>query len=422
MRNGFRFRDRAEAGRLLGERVAAVVGPRAGDAVVLGLPRGGVPVARGVARALGVAVDVFLVRKLGYPGQPELAMGAIASGGVRVLNEQLVTQLRLPGELIDRVAEREARELVRREHVYRGDRPPPELRGKTVVLVDDGLATGATMRASVEAVRLAGPGRVLVAVPTAPPHALRELRHAVDDLVWLIAPDAFHAVGLWYEDFREVPDDEVRRLLLLPAEQAVQAGGAEAALVRPDDARGLVVFAHGSGSSRFSPRNRFVAGVLEEASFATLLVDLLTPGEERVDLQTREHRFDIGLLTDRFAGALRWAAALELPMGVFGASTGAAAALAAAAREPDAVRAVVSRGGRPDLAGPALSDVRAPTLLIVGGRDEAVLELNRQAREAMTAATVDLEIVPGATHLFEERGALERVAESARDWFRRFLS
>ena len=383
MRNGVRFRNRAEAGRVLGERVAAELGRR--EAIVLGLPRGGVPVARGVARALGAPLDVFLVRKLGYPGQPELAMGAIASGGVRVLNEQLVAQLRLDDELIDRVADKEEQELVRREHAYRGDRPQPDLDGKTVVLVDDGLATGATMRAAVEAVRRAGPERVCVAVPTAPPHALRELQGAVDELVWLLAPEPFHAVGLWYEDFREVSDEEVRRLLELQAEQDVRTGDAEAALVLPDGATGLVVVAHGSGSSRFSPRNRYAAGVLEEAGLATLLVDLLTREEEQVDLRTRELRFDIDLLTERIVGALHWAGlnravSPDLPIGLFGASTGAAAALVAAAREPEIVRAVVSRGGRPDLAGSALAEVRAPTLLVVGGLDELVLDLNRRAR------------------------------------------
>ena len=420
MASGGRFRDRGEAGRLLGERLAQ---PRAlGHVVVLGLPRGGVPVARQVARALGAPLDVFLVRKLGFPGQPELAMGAIASGGIRVLNEQLVRELRLSNELIDRVAEQEEKELSRREQAYRGDRPPLDLCGKTVVLVDDGLATGATMRAAVEAVRRHGPRRVVVAVPSAPPHALEDLRDGIDELVWLIAPDPFYAVGLWYEDFREVSDGDVRRLLRIPAEQAVDAGGAEAALVVPEDARGLVVFAHGSGSSRFSPRNRYVAGMLEEAELATLLVDLLTTEEERVDLRTREHRFDIELLAERVVSAVGWAESLRFPIGLFGASTGAAAALVAAARQPDAVHAVVSRGGRPDLAGPALAEVRPPTLLIVGGRDELVLDLNRQAQAAMTrSVAVEVEIVRGATHLFEERGALERVAELARDWFLRHL-
>src|SRR5438105_7735331 len=194
MSYGRRFRDRAEAGRLMAERLGDCVG-RDG-LVVLALPRGWRPVAREVARALGAPLDVFLVRKLGFPGQPELAMGAIATGGTRVLNEPLVRELRLDDELIERVAEREEAELRRREQAYRGERPPPDLRGKTVVLVDDGLATGATMRAAVAAVRSREPERVVVAVPTAPPHALNELRPEVDELVWLIAPDPFYAVGL----------------------------------------------------------------------------------------------------------------------------------------------------------------------------------------------------------------------------------
>jgi predicted phosphoribosyltransferase/dienelactone hydrolase len=416
-----RFRDRAEAGRFLGERLARDL--RGDDAVVLGLPRGGVPVARQVARALGAPLDVFLVRKLGFPGQPELAMGALASGGIRVLNESIVRELRLDGALIDSVTAREAAELARREEAYRGDRPPPDLGGRTVVLVDDGLATGATMRAAAEAVRSRVPRRIVLAVPVAPPQAVEGLRDVADDVVVLLAPEPFQAVGLWYGDFREVPDDEVRRLLALPPERPVDAGGSEAALVVPDGATGLVVFAHGSGSSRFSPRNRYVAGVLEEAGLGTLLVDLLTSEEEQVDLRTREHRFDVELLAGRVVEAVRWAGSLRLPIGLFGASTGAAAALVAAARVPDAVGAVVSRGGRPDLAGRALGEVLAPTLLIVGGQDEAVLDLNRRAAAALTrAAAVQLEVVPGATHLFEERGALERVAELARDWFLRRLA
>ncbi len=241
----------------------------------------------------------------------------------------------------------------------------------------------------------------------------------------MIAPDPFHAVGLWYEDFGEVSDDEVRRLLTLPREVQVDAGGAAGSLVVPDGARGLVLFAHGSGSSRLSPRNRYVAGVLADAGLATLLVDLLTQEEERRDVRTRELRFDVELLAGRLLDAAAWVGDDErtrgLPLGLFGASTGAGAALVAAARRPAAVRAVVSRGGRPDLAGSALAGVRAPTLLVVGERDELVLGLNRQAREAMTQATVELEVVGGATHLFEERGALERVADLARGWFDRYL-
>ncbi|HST25898.1 MAG TPA: phosphoribosyltransferase, partial [Gaiellaceae bacterium] len=360
MRDGERFRDRAEAGRLLGERLAGLAGRS--DVVVLALPRGGVPVAREVARAIGAPFDVFVVRKLGYPGQPELAMGAIATGGTRVLNEPIVRELQLGEELIERVAERERAELERRERAYRGDRPPLALAGRTVVVVDDGLATGATMRAAVAAVRLQGPARVIVAVPTAPPHAMDELRPAADEVVALIEPDPFHAVGLWYRDFRELSDDDVRRLLRLPHADEVDAGGVAGNLVVPERARGLVVFAHGSGSSRTSPRNRHVAGVLEDAGFATLLLDLLTPGEEQIDRRTREHPFDIALLAGRVLRGCAWAAADErtrgLPLGLFGASTGAAAALVAAAHEPGSTRAVVSRGGRPDLAGPVLANVQ----------------------------------------------------------------
>jgi len=188
----------------------------------------------------------------------------------------------------------------------------------------------------------------------------------------------------------------------------------------PPEPVGVVLFAHGSGSGRFSTRNRFVADVLRQGALATLLVDLLTSEEDAVDQLTREFRFDIPRLADRLIGAIDWLGeqpeAATLPVGLFGASTGGGAALIASARRPDRVLAVVSRGGRPDLAGDALPAVRAPTLLIVGGDDRSVIELNRQAM-AFMKARVELEIVPGATHLFEEPGTLEEVARLARDWF-----
>jgi putative phosphoribosyl transferase len=207
----------------------------------------------------------------------------------------------------------------------------------------------------------------------------------------------------------------------------ISIGGTEleGTLSIPVDPIGVVLFAHGSGSSRHSPRNRYVAEELHLARLATLLIDLLTPDEERADVRTRQHRFDINLLADRLSGAIGWLEADERTrtdlVGLFGASTGAAAALEAAARRPDRVRAVVSRGGRPDLAGAALPNVRAPTLLIVGSRDEAVLDLNEQAR-ARLQALAELSIVRGATHLFEEPGALEEVARLAREWFVRHLA
>ena len=193
----------------------------------------------------------------------------------------------------------------------------------------------------------------------------------------------------------------------------------------PERARGIVLFAHGSGSSRLSPRNRYVAGLLNEAKLATVLLDLLTPDEEAIDLRTAHLRFDVGLLSERLVAATDWlmqrSETRHLPLGYFGASTGAAAALIAAAERPDAVRAVVSRGGRPDMAGPALARVQAPTLLIVGEADFLVLRLNQEAFAKLTCEK-RLVIVPGATHLFEEPGALDEVAHLAREWLERYLA
>lgn len=198
----------------------------------------------------------------------------------------------------------------------------------------------------------------------------------------------------------------------------------DANLSFPNDARGVILFAHGSGSSRFSPRNRFVASVLTSAKLATVLVDLLTREEERIDDRTAQLRFDIGFLAERVASVTDWLTrdprTRDLPIGYFGASTGAAAALVAAAERPNTVRAVVSRGGRPDLAGPALPHVRAPTLLIVGGEDDIVIELNRAAMRELRCEK-RVVIVPGATHLFEEPGALEQVARLAREWLETYV-
>ena len=206
-----RFRDRAQAGRTLA-RMLSTYANRPG-VLVLALPRGGVPVGYEVARALAAPLDVFLVRKLGLPGHEELAMGAIATGGVRVLNDEVLAHVNVPSAVIEAVAAREAAELERRERVYRGDRPPPNVRGRTVILVDDGLATGATMRAAVEALRQQAPARIVMAVPVAAPSVCEEFQHAVDQAVCAMTPEPFFAVGLWYEDFSPTSDDEVRDLL-----------------------------------------------------------------------------------------------------------------------------------------------------------------------------------------------------------------
>jgi predicted phosphoribosyltransferase len=207
----FRFKNRVQAGRYLAEGLMRYAG--ISDAVVLGLPRGGVAVAYEVAQKLTLPLDVFLVRKLGVPGYEELAMGAIASGGIRVMNDDVMRQIGISEKNVEAVAKREALELERREAVYRGDRPPLDVKGMTVILVDDGLATGATMRAAVAAVRKQNPRRIVIAVPTASPEVCDEFRTEVDDVLCVITPTPFHAVGVWYEDFSQTTDEEVRQLI-----------------------------------------------------------------------------------------------------------------------------------------------------------------------------------------------------------------
>ncbi|BBX16272.1 phosphoribosyl transferase [Mycolicibacterium duvalii] len=427
------FDDRVDAGRQLAQRLAHVRGQ---DVVVLGLPRGGVPVAFEVAKALRAPLDVLVVRKLGVPFQPELAFGAIGEEGVRVLNDDVVRAAQLDGNDIDRVERRQRTELQRRAECFRRGRDRVSLTGRTAVIVDDGIATGATAKAACQVARAHGASRVMLAVPIGPDDIVERFAGHADEVLCLQTPAAFFAVGQGYRKFTQTSDEEVVALLdrardesvgktvaaadppLRDEEVQVVAGQVAVAghLTIPESPRGIVVFAHGSGSSRHSPRNRYVAEVLHGAGLATLLFDLLTPGEER----DRANVFDIELLASRLVDVTGWLAtqpdAASLPVGYFGASTGAGAALVAAADPRVKVGAVVSRGGRPDLAGRSLAKVTAPTLLIVGGRDEVVLELNRRAQAAIPGRC-ELTVVPRATHLFEEPGTLEQVAELARDWF-----
>ena len=425
------FRDRIDAGKRLGARLGAL---RGHDVVVVGLPRGGVPVAAEVARALEAPLDVIVVRKLGVPWQPELAMGAVGEDGVLVVDENTVRQVGVTDEELATAEARERGEVERRGRLFRGERPRTNLRGRTVVVVDDGIATGSTARAACRVARAHGAARVVLAVPVAPHGWTATLRGAADELVALETPRRFLAVGQWYDDFSQTSDDEVSEILSqesatrprreangLELEVRVGAAALPGHLSLPPGARGLVVFSHGSGSSRHSPRNRYVADVLVRAGFGTLLFDLLRADEE----PDRSRVFDIPLLAGRLADATRWLRALpetaHLTVGYFGASTGAAAALSAAT-EPDLdIGAVVSRGGRPDLAADWLSAVRAPTLLIVGGADPVVHRLNQEALTHLQAPS-RLAVVPGATHLFTEPGALEQVARLASDWFLHHLT
>jgi putative phosphoribosyl transferase len=430
------FADRADSGRRLAEKLRYLAGE---DTVVLGLPRGGVPVAFEVAAALEAPLDVLVVRKLGVPYQPELAMGAVGEGGVLVFSEEVVRISGVSQSEITALVRSKRAEVDRLAVFFRDGREPASLTGRTVVLVDDGIATGATARAACQVARAKGATRVVVGVPVAAPSSLADIAEVADEVACLEAPRSFFAVGQFYRDFSQTTDEEVVSLLRQAAEREARAGQVADPLIRDEEVEvpagtarlignfrvpapcsGLVVFAHGSGSSRHSPRNRSVAAALNTAGLGTLLVDLLASDEE-VD---RSQVFDIELLAARLEHATGWVEAQPeskgKPVGYFGASTGAAAALWAAAEPASGVAAIVSRGGRPDLAGPRLAEVRAPTLLIVGGNDDVVLELNRQTQAHLRCPT-ELAVVPGATHLFEEPGALREVTRLALRWFLRHL-
>lgn len=435
------FVDRREAGRRLAPSLERFRGQ---EPVVVALPRGGVPVAYEIASALSAPLDILLVRKVGAPFHPEYGIGAVAEGGLRFIRRDEVELTGISEEELEAVVATETAELERRRRLYRADRDPLPVDGRTVILVDDGIATGGTATVAARALKARGAAGVVLAVPVAPPGASRRLAGDFDEIVCLEEPHGFSGVGQFYVDFGQVSDEEVKELLTAdrepervpvgadpppkddppPVERTVEIEPAPGAVVAgdlrlPDAATGLVVFAHGSGSSRHSPRNRQVAEALNEAGFATLLFDLLTGEEER----DRANVFDIGLLAQRLLVVTRWAQEDEelkrLPISYFGASTGAGAALRAAAHLGGDIQAVVSRGGRPDLAGESLEHVVSPTLLIVGGADWQVLALNEEAARMLLRCEHQIAIVPGATHLFEEPGALVRVAELAAEWFSR---
>lgn len=421
------FRDREDAARQLATALSRYRGTRP---LILAIPRGAVPIGRILADALEGDLDVVLVRKLGAPGNPELAIGAIDERGAVYLNDY-ARRAGADDEYLR--AEIAAQAAVIAEHRRRFGRghAPRSIADRTVVVVDDGLATGSTMSVALRAVRAQMPRHLVCAVPVASAVGIHGASELADDTVCLATPSPFHAVGLYYLRFDPVSESDVvhalerrgpdtvveHRDVSIETRMVALAG----TLSVPADAQGMVVFVHGSGSSRHSPRNRFVARVLQQRGIATLLMDLLTD-EEDADIASR---FDIALLASRVQDALGWLAqqadVAELPVGLFGSSTGAAAALLAAADPRNEVVAVVSRGGRPDLAEQALAELRVPTLLIVGSADTHVLALNRAACDRL-GSWCTLEVVPGAGHLFEEEGTLAEMADHAAEWFERHFA
>ncbi|MBO1337935.1 phosphoribosyltransferase family protein [Streptomyces sp. VRA16 Mangrove soil] len=430
-----RFDDRRAAGRRLAWYLDSL---RGHHLVVLGLPRGGVPVAYEVALELGAPLDVLQVRKLAVPWQPELAFGALAESGVCVHNEDVIQRSRLDAATRDTVQKSARDALDRCTDRWRALHDPVPLTGRTALIVDDGMATGATATAACRAARLHGASRVVLAAPVASLATVRRLKETVADAVH--CPQALHdlgAIGSWYDDFTQTSDEEVEALVAraaqpvptprlrvatthpsyLSQEVFVPAAGARLAgqLAVPDSAPAVVLLAHGSGTSRYSPRSRSLAAALHRAGLGTLLLDLLTGSEEEYQADTA---FALRLLTTRLDDATRWLHRhTELPVCYFAVDTAVAAALEAAAAPGSEVLAVVCRSGRPDLVGRTTpARLRAPVLFVVGSRDTELVEVNREA-SGRIACESGFAVVPGGSHEFTEPEALETSARLTRDWF-----
>jgi predicted phosphoribosyltransferase/dienelactone hydrolase len=375
-------------------------------------------------------LDVLAVKKIGAPHHEELALGAISEEGTPVFNEEVISALEsrfgFRRTELQELARRKRAEVVAQVERFRAVRPALDLQDRNVILVDDGLATGATMEAAVQVLRGRGVRRIVVAVPVGAADSLARLVKIVDDVVCLVVPRDFYAVGAWYRDFSQLSDEEADDMLeeRLGAENEPASSGTvlipagnvflEGELQMPSGASALVIFAHGSGSSRKSPRNRQVAREIQERGMGTLLFDLLSADEASI----RQNVFDIDLLSSRLLSAFSWARekAPEAKIAFFGASTGAAAALRAAAQAPEGLFAVVSRGGRVDLAADYLSRIKVPVLTIVGALDQPVLASTLKVLDRLCIPR--LELVNGAGHLFEEPGAIEEVARIAARWLR----
>ena len=421
------FPDRTVAGHRLAERVRAVAGAAP---VVIALPGGGVAVGAELARVLHAPLDVAVVDRITLPDHPDVELGAVTEDGHVCYDDAALARLRIPrSRLSDAVADARARAAHRRE-AYRGSRAMPQLTDRDVVVVDDGAATGGTARAALRMVRRHRPARLVLALPVASAEAVESLRAEADRTVTLAVPDHFHSLDRWYRDFGEVAEGRVAALLAEHRDlgesgdsrhrASVSAGGVELAgeLVVPSVVRGTVVLASGHG--RLTPHNQAIGTVLRAAGYATLLLDLLTPTETGTDTV----EVTPGMLGERLTAGVRWVRrtppVADAPIALLGTGQAAPGALDAAGRQPGEVAAVVTHGGRVDLAGEALTRVRAPTLILVQGADSFVRELAEWTLGQLTAPTA-LEVVAGAEQLLHRPEEWRRVGVRAAEWFDRHL-
>jgi len=467
------FCDRAHAGQALARTLRTFKWES--NVIVIGLPSGGIPIAREVADTLKAPLDVLVSRKVGVPGIEEVALGAVAEGTDRVVADAMAWYIGVPSRIVDRLAARERVEVERRAQMYRNGGPLPDVKGRTVILVDDGLATGATLRAAAFAIRSGKPRRIVAAVPVASLTGAAEVRADVDDLVAVITPQRFDTIAAWYDDYAPVTDEEVMSILGRPTRVAIMNGrrvvsdilrdvgeriapgllradgasvsnersvaipGCSGALMaefgraqhipggngeedHPAKARGLVILANGGASgSRHSYRNRYLAGRLRLSGFATLRVDLLTAPEQEAEIGASVP-CNVARIGGRLTSVCEWASRTGLDGAhrtvLVGSSTAAAAALTAAARRPGQICAVIARAGRVELAADVLRHVTAPVLLIVGATDRETLRRNSEAMGVLPRGALLIR-VPRAGHSFAEPGALGAVAEQAVRWLDR---
>lgn len=416
------LKDRETAGRLLSEVLSKKSWK---NTLILALPRGGVPVAWEISKQLNLPWDVLLVKKIGAPEQPEFAIGAVSEDKMPIWNKSSIESLNLPEIKLLNLADKTRKKIIQQTKKWRKQKPALDVKNKNVIVVDDGLATGLTMHAAVEFLQRRGAKSITVAAPVGSKSAVDSLTNNVENIFVLSTPEPFFSVGQWYEDFTQVTDDVVTKLLeqsthsglnqlVNGVEIPFKGGSLMGELVVPENTKGIIVFAHGSGSSHKSPRNKQVAKALNQIGFSTLLFDLLTLKESKI----RANVFNISLLSERLNLATEWVRKhnnlKSLPVAYFGSSTGAAAALVCASKDKQ-ISTVVSRGGRTDMANDALKKVKCPVLLIVGGNDHQVLQLNKNSQASLSHAK--LVQIPGAGHIFEEPGALDKVIEYACDWF-----